>query len=271
MRKLNGLYALALAPLLMGAGSTSSALKVEKFPTCNEDQYLVYRGGTLACETVAAGASIALPNCNAKGELLTRKAGSGDVGSGLTCAPKGQSGGAIDTTLLVNLETKITNLTTIVNNIKTGTGGPAPTYLGNSTATTKGNFLKAGDDNSIVSAAKLCEATFPGKSAHMCTVQEIYDSVVQGKITSAMTIPKAWVYFTSVKNSLAGATDPNYSFGNNCAGYNYPTADQKWTGVAFSTAKIAYNNQWAVRFHNGLDATTGAPCNVALPVACCGQ
>jgi hypothetical protein len=41
--------------------------------------------------------------------------------------------------------------------------------------------------------------------------------------------------------------------------------------VAFSTAKIAYNNQWAVRFHNGLDATTGAPCNVALPVACCGN
>jgi hypothetical protein len=192
-------------------------------------------------------------------------------GTKLSCVDKAKGGTENpQNTRITTLTTKVEDLTKTATNIG-ASGGSVALYLGNSTATTKGNFLKAGDDNSLVSAAKMCEATFPGKSAHMCTVEEIYTSVVKGKITSAMTIPKAWVYMTEIYNPVAGATDPNYSFGNNCASYNYPTADQKWTGVAFSTAKIAYNNQWAVRFHNGLDATTGAPCNATLPVACCGN
>jgi hypothetical protein len=262
------LGALLLAPIFFACGSDGAGGGGGDgtIPTCGAGQALsTNKSGQIICKDLPTG-SFALEKCDATTQAVT------DNGKGIFCTAR-NNGTQDDPNVVKRIDeaqSKINELEKTIGTLTPGTAA-AHLYLGNSTATTKGNFLKAGDDNSLVSAAKMCEATFPGKKARMCTVEDIYQSVVKGKITSAMTIPKAWVYMTQLHNPVAGATDPNYAFGSNCASYNYPTADQKWTGVAFSTAKIAYNNQWAVRFHNGLDATTGAPCNATLPVACCGD
>src|SRR5579872_2272948 len=108
MRKLNFAYALAFAPLLMGAntGSLEQALTVNKLPICTDSQYLVYQGGALACGAVQGGTAVSIPDCQTKGQLLTSTK-NGDVAS-LSCTDKGTSSTPIDNTLVQNFQSDVT-------------------------------------------------------------------------------------------------------------------------------------------------------------------
>jgi hypothetical protein len=270
MRKRNLFYAFAVTPLLMGAsGSKVSPLTVDRLPVCNDaaGEYLVYQSGGLTCRTVSGGGGFATPDCtNAQqpGPLLTSTRGTGDI-AGVSCTPRGQSGGAIDVTRLVDIEKKITDLTTLITTIENTPASGISTFAGNTTMSYNGNFVaaSAGSDNGFVGAAKVCEAQY-GAGAHMCTSLEIYESAVKGVIGSTKNIAKAWVYFPAWNNPVAGSNDPLQGQGDTCGSLTYPTGDLRWTGIAVSTGALR-TTRWGVRFHGGSEA----PCNAPLPIACC--
>ena len=264
MRKRNFLYTLALAtPVLMGAGVLDSELTVDKLPACKSDEYLIFRSGGLSCGTITSSTSIQPPDCT--GKLLTIRK-NGDVSS-LSCVDKGTSGGSIDLTKLTNLESSVTTLGTLVNEVKNGPRGAAAVYQGPTTDKQIGNILKGGDDNALVSAAKLCAAQY-GAGAHMCTPHDVYESVLAGKLSSANNLTeKLWVYAARGNNPIAGSSSALQGLGENCGSYTYPTGDKNWSGTAITTGTITETGRWGVRFHTGSEA----PCNTNgnYKIACC--
>src|SRR5438105_3669810 len=108
---LASLAGLGALPLLVAAneqvGAKIDDLNVTTLPSCAESEYLVYKGGTLACAQVQAGTNISFPDCT--GKLLTSSKTGGDITS-LSCTDKGTTGGTVDMTKLSTLETNVTNL-----------------------------------------------------------------------------------------------------------------------------------------------------------------
>jgi hypothetical protein len=108
----------------------------------------------------------------------------------------------------------------------------------------------------------------------MCTVYDVYYSVVAGKIKDTDTINKAWVYQASWKNPGGSAPTPSNQEGDagmsdNCGSYTYPTGDVRWTGTAFAWQVIPYHgaaNTKGLKFFGG---SAQAACNQSYPIACC--
>jgi len=114
----------------------------------------------------------------------------------------------------------------------------------------------------IGAASKKCEAEF-GAGAHMCTVFELFDSVSTNVIKQATAIPASWVYMEGWNTPVANPSNPGEGLNENCASYNYDTADQKWQGMQFTWATTALNNvDKALHFKN-------VACNATLPISCC--
>jgi hypothetical protein len=136
-------------------------------------------------------------------------------------------------------------------------------YVGNSAVSTNGTISHAGFPPGLLSAAAYCADTYAA-GAHMCSVQEIYGSVLAGAFPVGTAIAKGWMYFPS-SNEPAGTptagNNPGQGQADNCGGYAYPTADRLWRGIAFEWNANATGN-WSPFY----DTT---PCFTALPIACC--
>lgn len=137
-------------------------------------------------------------------------------------------------------------------------------YVGNTTAVTNGRIQAAGTPTGLRSAAKLCSYQF-GAGAHMCTMQELYDSVLSGALNENNTMAAAWIYFPSWNEPTAGAALAGNGQADNCAGYTYPTADLKWQGMTASWDTIAATSAKSLIWKGGSQAS----CNMSLPIACC--
>jgi hypothetical protein len=268
MRRINVLHTLALAPLLMGAGAgqINSALTVDKLPSCAANEYLTYRSGGLACTTIMGGNRVQWPDCT--NQLLTVSK-SGDVSS-LKCTTKGVTGAATNTTLLKSVEDRTVTLGTTITQIeanppKAGLGS----FKGLSAKTYTGHIKLRGEgdvgvqDNGLLAASKICEKD-QGAGAHICPVDELFNSAINGKLVrTAPMAETAWVYSHTFANPLnarvAGLSD-------NCAALSYETADAAWQGTAFQwrTADTPVNGKgdFAPNFYL-------VGCNTSRKIACC--
>lgn len=137
-------------------------------------------------------------------------------------------------------------------------------YVGNTTAVTNGAIQAAGTPKGLPSAAKLCSAQY-GEGAHMCTMQELYDSVLSGALNENNTMAQAWVYFPSWNEPVAAPALPESGQADNCAGYTYPTADLKWRGMTASWDTVAATSSKSLMWMGGSQAA----CSAQKPIACC--
>jgi len=251
-----------MLPLLMGA-NVSSTSRAVKLKTCADDEYLVWRGTGFVCEKIQAG-NVQIPDCSGDAtKPLVTSILNGDVGK-LECAPQGKvtlSQSIIDKINILN--DKTTNLGTIVTEIEGSTPSAASVFKGTTTVTTKG-AIATGNLFGVPAANEICKAQY-GAGAHICSPYEIYYSVATGKITGATTVTPAWVNSSTWSTPVASPTEPLNGLNDNCAGYTYGTGDQKWVGTLFKWEVVAFTNRQAPKFVSG----SGAPCNVANPIACC--
>lgn len=271
MSKTQMIYVVALAPLLLGAdssprqlptGTLRSALSLQMpLPRCGDDQYLVYRGGTPACETIAAGSPVQVASC--ANQLLTGK------GGGTTaCTDKGTATVTqTDVTRVENLLTRTTNIgTTITLLEQTANRAKAPVYVGVSAVQPSGQITHAGKDPGLNAANAHCDDAFAG--SHMCSAFEMFQSVAGGSLTGATTVQKAWLYFPNWHNPVGTGTDPLAGLSDDCGQMTYPTGDRSWTGtvVEISANVLTPGGVTGLRFHGG----GNAPCsNNTFPIACC--
>lgn len=136
------------------------------------------------------------------------------------------------------------------------------TYRGVTTATSIGVISAPGVENGEAAAAARCSREYAG--SHLCSVFELYDSVVRGKLTSDSRVPKSWIYFPT-GSAPTGADRPLDGIADSRAGYTYGLDDRGWSGRAaewtvLSTGFVGF------KLHGG----TSARCSAPLPLACCG-
>lgn len=238
-----------------GGGTLPAGLTL---PECTDGQLLGASadGKTLVCVN-APIAKLDIPApCDATTGALNSD------GKALGCVTK--ASGNLDSmfTSQIDMYTKqVSDLSNTVTVLQNG-GGAAPTYLGTTKNTFKGAIADGNGNIGLVAAANNCVTDF-GAGAKMCTIYDIYNSVIRGKITPQMTVAKSWVFAANWKSPVAGATEPLNGLSDNCAGYTYPTGDQKWTGTAFVWEQVAFTGRFAPKF------VSNTACSSALAVACC--
>jgi hypothetical protein len=137
-------------------------------------------------------------------------------------------------------------------------------YQGLTAVTTNGWIKHAGQADGLQAAAAVCADTFnslPG--VHMCSGQEIYNSVLAGAFAVGVPVAKGWIYFPS-SNEPAGTPVFNAGQGqaDNCGGYTYLTADRLWRGIAFEWNANANTSNYSP-FYDTI------PCSSSIPIACC--
>jgi hypothetical protein len=140
--------------------------------------------------------------------------------------------------------------------------GSVATFVGVTTLLTTGHITHAGADPGLSAAAAMCNDQYPG--AHMCSAYDIYDTVVAGHLHEADIIAKSWAFFPAWKTPDPTAQDPLWGLADNCASYTYDGTDKGWSGVAVAWSTLSTGNAGII-FNSGVNA----PCNQALPVACC--
>lgn len=270
MRKFHFAYLLAFAPVLMGADDDTAmsqqALIANSLPTCSDTQYLTYAGGGLSCREVV-GAMLNVPDCNKTGQLLTYTKGS-EIGV-YTCTDKGtESLDAADITLINDTYTKLESFKTTINTLMPGMKGSAAKYCGQynpggvnnpNGAITGGNGVTG-----IAGAANLCVSVPTcGAGARMCTVYDMYNSVVFGAVPA--TIGESWVHMSAWRWN--GGNAANTGLNDNCGDWTYPTGDRAWYGTTVEW-KPAVSGAKALHF-NGTSNTAGKSCAARFPIACC--
>ena len=274
MRKLKLAYLLAFAPMLMGAdddyASLQNGLVVNTLPTCGADEYLTYTSNGLACTTLSAG-SISLPDCKKDNQLLTFTM-NGEIGV-YSCTPKGSESLSSDSITTINTKYQdLVNLETTIKNLESGGNTPAAKYCGQTAAVN--GLIQNGADTGLAAAAKLCEAvTGCGTGARMCSVYDMYNSVVVGALNANNTLSKSWVYMAAWANNGSGVNEPTSGQADNCGSYTYKTHDRLWYGTAVRWENNAGTFK-ALKFYtndgpNDASATQGTQCNYTFPVACC--
>src|SRR4029077_3008937 len=78
--------------------------------------------------------------------------------------------------------------------------------------------------------SNVCAKDF-GTGAAMCTVNEIFNSAINGTLVrTAPMAEDAWIYAANLQNPLGSRVA---GLGDNCAGYTYETADASWQGTSF--------------------------------------
>lgn len=236
-----------------GAGGTGTTLQLK---TCNAGQVLsTDASGQFVCKDLPAGA-VSLPACDPNTGGVTAD------GKALSCTDRNVTDSNVtDVTnrlnTIRNTITDLTNRTTVVQN----KGGTAAVFVGTSKATTNGMITDANGNIGVAAAANVCVAEF-GAGARLCSVYDIYNSIVSGKITPQQTVLESWVYLEAW-TQVTGATELANGLNENCAGFTYKTADQKWTGTVFKWEPVAYNGKYAPKF------TSGLACGSIRPIACC--
>ncbi len=274
MRKFHIAYLLVFAPVLMGADTDEFASKIDplianSLPICAENQFLTYASGGLACREVV-GAMLNVPDCNKTGQLLTYTKGS-EIGV-YTCVDKGtESLDAADITLINTTYTRLQSFKTTINNLMPGSRASVAKYCGQYTTPVTGAITGNNAKTGVEGAANLCQ-TVPacGAGARMCTVYDMYNSVVFNAIPA--TLSRSWVNMESWQHNEPGFTkqQPGNGLSDNCAGFTYGTGDFHWYGTTVEWKASPTAQGKALWFASG-PSSGGSPsaCGTPFPIACC--
>jgi len=261
---------LFVAPLLAGCGSGSGTVMVAPggltLPDCPDGSLLgLDSNNALTCISAPTGTLNANP-CTPNTQAINS-----DDGMTIKCVDKGT--GTTDTSTTARIQQDQTNVNNLLNQVTTVSSGGSKSYYQGSTANTtlyNGTFAANGATG-IRNAAAICNSQFPG--SHMCTVFEMYDSVIAAgqiaadKFNPAANLAQAWVYQESWALPLTTTTknEPAAGLADNCASGQYGTADQGWKGTVVSWEALQYNNQMALKFTSG----AAVACSLSFPIACC--
>jgi hypothetical protein len=243
-------------------------------PTCTAGQVLGSMNGALVCVTPVSGPTV--PTCAAGDVLVSNGSGglacSGTLTASVTTLQSTvtalQSTVSTLQTSVTTLQTSVTSLQTRVTTLESAGSGIHNRYLGLTTVTTTGTISSAGSDVGIKSAAAICAAQY-GAGTHMCTREEIYESVAAGSsaFTALTTVAAGWVW-APAWNEPVGAVSiatPGTGTGDNCASYTYNTADTNQRGATMEWKPWAVGRPAAILINGGALAA----CNAARPIHCC--
>ncbi len=267
MRKSKFAYALALAPLLLGAGGErANSLTQADFPICTgQNTYLAFQQKKLVCLPINSSTSTApLPTCT--GKLLTNTAG-GEL-SNLGCiAPGTGSVSDADVALVTAIHDKLTKLGTIVDGIKANPGSAAPVFVGVTDVQPNAQIKRTGSETGLHAVTDLCNDKYAG--SHMCTAYELYNSVAAGgfKMADATNkkLNKAWIWMPTWHEFIGTANGTGKGYADNCGSMSYPTHDKAWTGVQASWELLETGSAGFSFYHGDL-----AKCSATTsPIACC--
>lgn len=150
----------------------------------------------------------------------------------------------------------------IERQIREKTPPAAAHYVGVTSTTTFGR-IQYTVAQGLTAAASQCAMQF-GEGAHMCLMDELYQSVVNGTLGPANTVPKSWVYMPNWRPPLAGAEQPEQGVADNCQGYTYPLGARRWVGVVAEWSPLPDGTP-GFRWHSGSEGA----CSLLLPIACC--
>lgn len=274
MRKLHFAYLLAFAPMLMGAdvASYNAALIVNSLPICEDNQYLTYASGGLSCREVT-GAMLTVPDCNKTGQLLTYTK-TGEIGV-FTCTDKGtESLNSSDVTLINNTYNKLVTLNTTLTEVEMAGGmkASAAKYCGQYVAPAgqmnQNGQITGNGVTGIAGAAFLCsQVATCGTGARMCTVYDMYNSVVHGAITQAATVTEAWVHMSAWAHNRTSGANPGQGLNENCGDWTYPTGHNEWFGTTVQWKDNGNSATRSLHFKSGPNA--GVTCGSRFPIACC--
>jgi hypothetical protein len=170
---------------------------------------------------------------------------------------------------VASLQSSVTSLQSRVTALENaGPPGARNRYLGHTTATTNGMIQAPGADVGIASAAAICAGQF-GAGAHMCTRDEVYESVAAGSTAfrAGVTVAAGWIYAPSWQEPLGAVSvsTPGTGTGDNCASYTYPTADTRQTGTTMEWKPWGAGRPAAILINGG----SLAPCFQTVPIHCC--
>ena len=256
---LPGLLAGLLPNLLPGllAGCTQET-GVRVPATCPPGQILIQQDGAWRCGALPA--SLALPKldpaqrCDLPGYVLTAD------GTRLSC-----------TTAAQDLAARVAATAASVEGIEATAAATAPKataaaarglFRGVTTALSTGAITAPGKDPGLPAAAARCDAEFGG--SHLCSMPELYSSVVAGRLDQDMRMPAAWIYFPA-GNAPAGAMTTTAGVTDTCAGYTYDKDDRGYSGIAAEWTDLPTGGV-GFKFNGG----AAAPCSAQRPLACCG-
>lgn len=260
---------LVLAPALLGAGHDDLASKigwlvVSSLPLCEDNEYLTYEAGGLACRTVGEPQPD-LPDCDKNDQLLTYTVqdGSGVFG----CVDKGtESLDPADIPLINQTLTRLQTLKPTVKNLTPGSQATAARFCGQYQAARNpdGAIVGTNGVRGVAGAANLC-ATVPacGPGARMCTVYDMYNSVVHGTIPSLLS--QSWVHMNAWQHNDPGQSPTGNGLADNCAGWTYPASDTRWYGTTVEWHD-ARSGKLALHFQSGPGVVS---CASRYPIACC--
>ena len=141
---------------------------------------------------------------------------------------------------------------------------PAASYVGLTTRANSGDFYSPGQAAEGVGAsASLCVNDF-GQGAHLCTMDELYQAVVNGALKATDTIPPSWVYMPNWNIPIIGAETPLQGVADNCGGYSYQLSSRRWRGIAVEWGPLPDGTP-GFRWHGGDDAYCGS----SHKITCC--
>ncbi len=231
------------------------------FPDCLEGQLIAMGPDrTLSC-TQALTSGLPPPSCSASGSVLNAYDGIID------CMPKG--GGSTHADLRTAIDKAMLDTDAIETTIDALSGSGAAKYCGQYTAATPGQnpsgaIADASGITGVIGAANLCQTVSGcGKSAHMCTVYELYEAAASGSLPT--TLPQAWVHMQSWQHNDAAQVPTASGLADNCSGWTYGQDDKLWYGTTVEW-KNAPSGHKALHFASGPGLV---PCSARFPIACC--
>ena len=256
--------ALLAVPLLVGCGGNTTIQPVVvppggiTLPDCTDGQLIaVAADRTMSC-TQALTAGLAPPDCS----TVANSALNAYDGI-LECMPKGAGGTNAGLKTIINkVKMDTDTIESTINQISGG--GAAAKYCGQYTTPVNGAITGNNGVTGVAGAANLCQ-TVPacGAGARMCTVYDMYNSVVFGSIPA--TLSASWVLMLSWQHNSTSQNPAANGLADNCSGFTYPTGDKFWYGTTVEW-KSALTGQKALHFASGPNVVK---CSDTKPIACC--
>jgi hypothetical protein len=260
---------LVLAPALLGAdgdqpASKRAGLVVNYLPPCADSEYLTYERGSVVCRELGS-APASGPDCAKLGQLLSyrRENGSGAY----RCVDRGiESLGPADIAQINQTSARLQSLKTTVNSLMLSPRASVVLYCGQYSATPNpsGAILGRNGVTGVAGAASLCATVAScGTGARMCSVYDLYNSVVFGAVPP--TLSPSWVYMSAWQHNDAAQVPTGNGLADSCSGFTYPANDKLWYGTTVEW-KAAPSSHPALHFQSGLGVVS---CASRYPIACC--
>jgi hypothetical protein len=224
--------------------------------SCEDDQILISANGQWHCSAPPSYRAPAAPPAPCSKDPAAVLSSDGTA---LSCSTADYGIGATLGRAAADLERLEARLAVLNPAQSASTYRGVTNALSNGAITAPSGSLAA---TGLHAAAARCSAEHPG--SHLCSVFELYDSVVRGKLTKDSAIPRSWIYFPA-GNASAAAARPLDGIADSCAGYTYALDDRGWSGIAAEWTVLP-TGSIGFKFHGG----SAAPCSAMLPLACCG-